>query len=100
MQSHVRKTMEWSDMNYPEELQVVNRFWQSAPVNVYGLTEALGVPLRDEGLGTQFSGSIKRLASRKFVITVNANHFVTRKRFTVAHGLGHYMLHRHCLATG
>lgn len=87
-------------MNYAEELSIINTFRRSAPVDVQALSLALGVPVRSSFLGPNLSGLIERTGDAKFAITVNASHPETRQRFTMAHELGHYMLHRHLLGSG
>lgn len=70
------------------------------PVDLGGLALALGVEVRILELGDSLSGMLENKGNDRFVITANAAHPQTRRRFTVAHELGHYMLHRHLIGKG
>jgi Zn-dependent peptidase ImmA (M78 family) len=62
-----------------------------------GLAKALGVTVRQADLGAN-SGEIFRDLERGgfsgYCILVNAAHPNVRKRFTIAHELGHFLRHR------
>jgi Zn-dependent peptidase ImmA (M78 family) len=62
------------------------------PVPVEELTRAHGAQLSFEPFKGGISGMLYRDAERK-VIGVNASHARTRQRFTIAHELGHLLLH-------
>jgi hypothetical protein len=67
------------------------------PVDVDGLARDLGLPIYlDASLPESISGKISRdgAATSGFRITVNANDVPHRRRFTIAHEIGHYVLHR------
>ncbi len=87
-------------MKYADELSLVNHFMETAPVDVEGLARALGVRVRRAWLDGQLSGMIERNTDGKYVITVNASDRHERQRFTIAHELGHYMLHRSLIGDG
>lgn len=87
-------------MRFSEQLALINRFKRTAPVDVETLAFALGVPVQYANLDPETSGMIERVADGRFRIVVNANHAPTRQRFTIAHELGHYMLHRHLIGEG
>ena len=66
-----------------------------APIDVIGLAEKLGSevkfsPFEDH---KQLSGMIFR-DDERVIIGVNSLHPKTRQRFTVAHEIGHLLLHR------
>ena len=87
-------------MRYSEQLALIRRFKLSAPVDVEGLAAALGIKVSYANLHPETSGMIERTRGDNFRIVVNANHPKTRQRFTIAHELGHYMLHRHLIGEG
>jgi IrrE N-terminal-like domain len=73
-----------------------------APVDVVAAAHDLGIAVYKSALG-QTSGILRRDATRGgpgggprggFVIFVNEDHHIHRQRFTVAHEIGHFMLHR------
>jgi hypothetical protein len=77
--------------------KVIRRYTNKAPVNIVGLAQALGITVRQADIGEN-SGEIFRDLARGgfsgFCIVVNAAHPKVRKRFTVAHELGHFLMHR------
>lgn len=67
---------------------------QSAPVPVEELARARGVDVRYESADDKLSGFLIRdLKHRRAVIGVNSSHHKHRQRFTIAHELGHFLLH-------
>ena len=87
-------------MRMSEQLAMINRFRRTAPVDVETLSQALGVPVHYAFLDPDISGMLEKIGDDKFKITVNAQHPKTRQRFTIAHELGHYMLHRRLIGNG
>lgn len=64
-----------------------------APVDVYQIAKASGIVISEAPTGDEdLSGLILR-SDKKTLIGVNASHANTRKRFTIAHELGHFFLH-------
>ena len=67
---------------------------RSAPVDVVRIAIALGVEVRETPAEDDLSGFLYRDRKRKrAVIGVNSDHHENRRNFTVAHELGHYLLH-------
>jgi len=87
-------------MRFSEQLTLIGRFKRRAPVDVDTLAMALGVPVQYAYLNDETSGMIEKIGEDRFRIVVNATHPSTRQRFTIAHELGHYMLHRHLIGAG
>lgn len=71
-----------------EEFGVVD-----APVDVEAIANAKNIVVKQEPLDDDTSGVLIR-KSNKAVIGVNQFHHPNRQRFTIAHELGHYFLHR------
>lgn len=84
----------------PLAIEVVNEFTQSAPVDVRHLARALHLNVLDEDLGDNVSGKIERDMFGDYKITVNLRHSETRRRFTIAHEIAHYVLHREKIGDG
>lgn len=64
------------------------------PVDVAKLAEQLGVVVHFEPADDELSGFLLRNVDRyKALIGVNKGHSYTRQRFTIAHELGHLLLH-------
>lgn len=77
--------------------KIIRRYTATAPVNIVGLADALLITVRQEDLGAD-SGEIIRDIDRGgfsgYSIIVNATHAPVRKRFTAAHEVAHFLLHR------
>jgi Zn-dependent peptidase ImmA (M78 family) len=65
---------------------------RSAPVDPVALADRLGVEVRPEIASDDISGGLYRVGGTA-VIGVNARHHPNRQRFTIAHELGHLLLH-------
>lgn len=65
---------------------------QKPPVDVVLLCEQLGIEVVPEELDDEISGIL--LLQDQPVIAVNKLHSVARQRFTIAHEIGHFLLHR------
>lgn len=87
-------------MNVTDQLATINRYMESAPVDVIGMAGALGVACHSAFLEDEISGMLERVSKGVYKCTYNASHPVTRQRFTVAHEIGHYMLHRKLIGEG
>lgn len=81
-----------------EYLGIARKHLQSAPVNVVRLTYDLGMVLYENGDWPEtVSGMI--LKDRKgggksgYAVIVNDKHCEVRRRFTIAHEIGHFILH-------
>ncbi len=82
------------------ERQIYRKFALSMPFDVVGFGKDLGISIREtEKLPAKVSGFIKQ-TNGTTSICVNKLEPLPRKRFTVAHELGHYFLHSERLADG
>lgn len=61
------------------------------PVDLNQVVRYLGLSLNEKPLENEYSGF---LAVKEKTIVVNLNHPSVRRRFTIAHEIGHYQLHR------
>jgi Zn-dependent peptidase ImmA (M78 family) len=77
---------------------IIARHQISAPVDVVAIAKEMGVNVYRTGLQPGVSGILrpdsKHGGSSGYVILVNADHPNNRVRFTVAHEIGHFVLHR------
>lgn len=68
------------------------------PLNIEEILQILDIELViDNYLDDDISGYIRK-RNGQWTIGVNSNHHVNRQRFTIAHELGHYILHSHLVA--
>lgn len=83
-------------------LEVIKKYWYTAPVDVYAIIRALNIelvfPNLLESMG-QLSGYIEKSDGR-YRIGVNGSDHEVRQRFTAAHELGHFIYHRHLIDAG
>lgn len=67
---------------------------RSAPVPVDEIAKSLSVEVQRESAEDDLSGFLYRNQKRNLtIIGVNADHHPNRQTFTIAHELGHYLLH-------
>jgi len=83
----------------PSEAEVVKSFLTSIPVQVGQLARALGLEVVVAPLPLNISGSIEPRGS-SFVIKVNRYEPKARQRFTIAHEIAHFLLHRDRISGG
>lgn len=67
------------------------------PLDIEALTAKLGIVILKEDGEEDFSGCIEQRSDGRFYLSVNKYHNIRRQRFTIAHELGHYILHRNRL---
>ena len=77
----------------PEYMATFRPYMQDAPVDVLACAKAVGLPVYSAELGQGVSGMIIREGS-SFICYVDATEPSVRQRFTAAHELGHFALHR------
>jgi Zn-dependent peptidase ImmA (M78 family) len=91
-------------MRIEESLQTIRDFQKVAPVEVIGLANSLGVKVYYTDWPSDVSGRIQKDAklggASGYAILVNKNHHENRRRFTVAHEIAHFVLHRHEIGDG
>ncbi len=74
---------------------ILNKYkYGSAPIDIYKLIVDLGIGIVETILDDDISGTIERKKSGQYLISINSSDSQTRKRFTAAHELGHYIYHR------
>lgn len=88
----------------PEPLAIVAKYQATLPVNVIKIAHELGIRVYDVPLGKDVSGKLTRDAKNGgtsgFAIYMNYDHSPNRKRFTLAHEIAHFILHRDLIVSG
>lgn len=81
--------------------EIVLSHTHTAPVDLVAMCRDLGLPLHYEQM-PGVSGKLTRdpSSSSGFRITINRNDVEMRQRFTIAHEIAHYVLHRDLLEEG
>lgn len=62
-------------------------------IDLYRIAESNGIKIVDENFEENISGLFVK-ENGGYIIAVNQNHSKTRKRFTIAHEIGHFILHK------
>lgn len=86
-----------------DQQAIIRRHQNNVPVKVSPIAVDLGVPVFSVSQWSdQLSGMLKRTpeTSSGYTIYVNANHHPYRKRFTIAHEIGHFILHESLIRDG
>lgn len=82
----------------PEKLLqfAINQGLTPIPLDVKVVAERLGIRVKYVSLKDDFSGILyKDEDENSWVMCVNKDHHPNRQRYTIAHELGHFCLHRH-----
>lgn len=84
------------------EIETVKKFMAEVPVRVGELARLLGIDVVKSPLSPKISGLIEPSSESKsgFKIRVNKYESNERQRFTVAHEISHFLLHRHEIMSG
>lgn len=89
---------EWNELE-PDVKALIETFHDAAPIRLPDLARMLGVKVKAATLAPGISGEI-RPEGEGFVIRVNRHDPAKRQRFTVAHELAHFILHRDDIGNG
>jgi Zn-dependent peptidase ImmA (M78 family) len=77
---------------------ILNRFGvRAAPVPVDRIAKGLGAQLRFSPLDEELSGMIY-ISENTPIIGINSLHHPNRQRFSIAHEIGHLVLHHHLIS--
>ena len=88
-------------MTQVEIESIVERFKKSVPVDVVALARALDIEvMKTWQWDDSTSGAIVRDTDGRFTIWTNAKHAENRRRFTIAHEIAHFVLHRDAIGDG
>lgn len=83
----------------PSHREIILEAQRELPVRVGEIARMLGLPVRASTLPAGISGEI-RPSGNSFEIRVNRHESRGRQRFTVAHELAHFLLHRDQIGAG
>ncbi len=66
---------------------------KSAPIPIEKVANSVGATIRYKPLDNDLSGMFQRIDDKTAVIGINSSHADVRKRFSIAHEIGHFILH-------
>lgn len=98
MKINVTILNEWNSL-CSEYQQLLETHQTTYPVQLGAIAKALGIKILSSTLRSDISGEIRE-TNGEVTIKVNRHDAKTRQRFTVAHELAHYFLHRDLLKDG
>lgn len=78
----------------------IRKAQRTAPVDVVGLAQELGIMVNESFLDADVSGELVRLPTGGYEINLNSYDPPNRKRFTLAHEIGHFVHHRDLIGDG
>jgi hypothetical protein len=92
---------EWTTLN-PVLKQQIEVYQSDAPVKLSEIARELGLKVKAATLRPGISGEIRPDPDRMgaFIIRVSRHDSRERQRFTVAHEIGHFLLHRDQIGSG
>lgn len=73
--------------------ETLSRHLSEYPIKLGGIAQDLNVAVKVSSMNTGVSGSI-RCEGGEYIIRVNRHEARERQRFTIAHELAHFLLHR------
>lgn len=80
-------------------LDIAGRYLDKAPVDLLAMARALGISVdMDAGMeDPDVSGIIRRNSNGRYAVQINGRDNAKRKKFTLAHEIAHYLLHRNLI---
>lgn len=89
---------EWNSL--PEyQREILARFQEEFPIKVGSVAKELGVTVKISTLPAGISGEIREIDGA-IVIKVNRHDSKERQRFTIAHEISHFLLHKDKIGDG
>jgi len=84
--------------------EIIDRYTQDAPVSVEAIARELGISVSHDAMEPDIAGKIVRdmfgRSPAGYSIVINGRDSHRRQRFTLAHEIGHYILHRDLTCDG
>lgn len=94
----MKQSNEWSKLT-DQQREIISSFQSCHPVAIGKLAKALGITVKKATLEGNLAGEIKEVDG-VVTIRVNSHDVKCRQRYTVAHEIAHFLLHRHLLVDG
>jgi len=76
-----------------EEL-LKNHKLHAPPIDVFSLAEQIGISIDQGPMGDNVSGAIHFEGENQAAVALNTTESQQRQRFTLAHEIGHFLMHR------
>lgn len=89
---------EWESLT-PIQKGMIEKHQQCYPVKVGSIAKEFNLTVKSSTLSANISGEIREI-NNEVVIKINRHDVKTRQRYTLAHEIAHFLLHRHLLQEG
>jgi Zn-dependent peptidase ImmA (M78 family) len=89
---------EWM-MLTEQEREVIANFHSVFPVKVGSIAKSFGISVKSSTLDAGISGEIRH-DNGSYIIRVNRHDVKARQRFTLAHEIAHFLLHKELIGDG
>lgn len=90
---------EWDRLTRQHQ-ELIQGHQAQLPVKLSAIARGLGLQLKASTLPAGVSGEIRPDGSGGFIVKVNRHDSSRRQRFTIAHEIAHYLLHRDQIGVG
>lgn len=94
----MNESREWRQLS-AEQKTTIQSFQNDFPIKVGAIANAFGIEVKKSTLAAGISGEIKEVDG-SVVIRVNRHDVKERQRFTLAHEIAHFLLHRDRIGDG
>lgn len=94
-------TRDWDRIQASERV-IIAPYLEDVPVKIATMARALGIEVKSATLRPRISGQLQRSTESPsgFRVRINRHEAQTRQRFTIAHEVAHYLLHRDYIGDG
>ena len=83
----------------PKDRAIIEKYQKEIPMKLGALAHELGLIVKKSTLPANISGEIKEVDG-VVTIRINRHDALNRQRYTLAHEISHFLLHRHLLQAG
>jgi len=89
---------EWTRIGTQNQ-NIIQKYQNELPVKLGALASELGLIVKKATLPANISGEIKEV-NGQVIIRINRHDANSRQRYTLAHEIAHFLLHKHLLKDG
>ncbi len=88
-------------MTYSDQMKIIKDHQSSYPIKIMPIAKDLGINVFSvPNWEDSISGMIKKNEDKSYSIYVNGKHSKQRRRFTIAHEIAHFILHKTLIGDG
>jgi hypothetical protein len=94
----MNQSNEWKSLD-TQTKNIIEKYQAELPIKLGKISSDFGLIVKRATLPANISGEIKEVGGN-ILIRVNRHDAETRQRYTLAHEIAHFLLHKHLLQTG